>query len=95
MNAYDVIPDERAYDSLRSDFIVLVSRIIVDYVPFFSTDYKGIPQSHIPHQFTKEMSCKSEAVSMLTKVACRELLTCDICVLAVLPHNVLCMVAVV
>ena len=64
VNAYDVIPNESDYQSLKSNFVVLVSRIIVEYMPFFNTDYKGIPQQHIPHKYTKQMSSKSEVVSV-------------------------------
>ena len=64
VNAYDVIPNENDYQSLKSNFFVLVSQIIVEYMPFFNTDYKGIPQQHIPHKYTKQMSSKSEVVSV-------------------------------
>ena len=62
MNVYDVIPDDSDYQSLKSDFAVLVLRIIVEYMPFFNTDYKGIPHSH---KYTKQMSSKSEVVRVL------------------------------
>ena len=32
----------------------------------FSSDYKDLAQSHIPHRYSKEMSAKSEVVSILT-----------------------------
>ncbi len=67
MNVYNVVPDDSDYQSLKSDFefAVLVLRIIVEYMPFFNTDYKGIPQPHIPHKYTKQMSSKSEVVRVL------------------------------
>ena len=66
VNAFDVIPTEEDYKSLKSDFSVLVSRAIVKFLPFFSADYKDLAQSHIPHRYSKEMSAKSEVVSILT-----------------------------
>ena len=63
VNIFDIIPDEHDYKSLKSDFAVLISRMIVEYMPFFSTDYKGIPLQHIPHKYSKQMSIKSEVVS--------------------------------
>ena len=66
VNAFDVIPTEEDYKSLKNDFSVLVSRAIVKFLPFFSSDYKDLAQSHIPHRYSKEMSAKSEVVSILT-----------------------------
>ena len=64
VNAFDVIPTEEDYKSMKSDFSVLVA--IVKFLPFFSSDYKDLAQSHIPHRYSKEMSAKSEVVSILT-----------------------------
>ena len=36
VNAFDVIPTEEDYKSLKNDFSVLVSRAIVKFLPFFS-----------------------------------------------------------
>ncbi len=60
VNAFDVIPTEEDYKSLKSDFSVLVSQAIVEFLPFFSAI------SHIPHRYSKEMSAKSEVVSILS-----------------------------
>lgn len=65
VNVFDVIPDCNDLEMLKSNFKILVSRLIVKHMPFFSTDYKGIPQRHIPHKYSKEMSSKSEVVSFM------------------------------
>ena len=54
VNIFDIIPDEHDYKTLKSDFAVLTSRMIVEYMPFFSTEYKGIPLQHIPHKYSKQ-----------------------------------------
>ena len=66
VDAFDVITTEEDYKSLKSDFSVLVSRAIVKFLPFFTSDYKDLVQSHIPHRYSKEMSAKNEVVSILT-----------------------------
>ena len=63
VNAFDVLPTEEDYKSLKADFSTLVSRMMVEHIPFFSTDFKGLPVKHIPHQYSREMSTKSEIVS--------------------------------
>ena len=37
-----------------------------EILPFFSSDYKVLALSHIAHRYSKEMSAKSEVVSILT-----------------------------
>ncbi len=68
VNVFDVIPTEEDYKLLKSDFSVLVSRAIVKFLPFFSSDYKDLSQSHIPHRYSMEISAKSEVVSFNYKV---------------------------
>ncbi len=63
MNLYDILPTTNDYSSLKENFAVLVSRVITDYLPFFREDFEGLPQKHIPHQYTTELSKKSEVVS--------------------------------
>lgn len=63
VNLYDILPTSEDYDSLKKDFAVLISRMIVAYLPFFSTDFKDTVQKHIAHKYSSEMSKKSEVVS--------------------------------
>lgn len=50
---------------LKDNFGVLIARILVKYIPAYTTFSDIIPQ-HIPHQYSSEMSRKSEVVSELT-----------------------------
>ena len=52
----NVIPDEEDYKYLKSDFAVLITQMIVEYIPFFNEDYEGLPLKHISHIFSKQMS---------------------------------------
>ena len=48
---------------LRHNYIVLVSRIIVEHLECFSF-LKDVCIFHIPHKYSKEMAKKSETVSL-------------------------------
>lgn len=63
ISAFDVLPSQDDYTSLKAHFSILISRLIVKYIPFFTDDFKGLPVEHIPHRYAKEMSQKSEIVS--------------------------------
>lgn len=63
INAFDILPTEEDYQSLKADFSNLISRLIVKYMPFFKDSFKDIPLKHIPHQYSKEMASKSDIVS--------------------------------
>ncbi len=40
------------------------TRVLVNHVPFFTKTFYGTVTGHISHQFSKEMSQKSEIVSL-------------------------------
>lgn len=63
VNLYDVLPSCDDYDSLKRNFSVLISQMIVTYLPFFGRDFKDVVQRHIPHKHSAEMCKKSEVVS--------------------------------
>lgn len=63
-NLYDVLPSSEDYRSLKKNFIVHVSRIILTHLDFFRKDFKGLAEKHIKHKYAKEMSQKSEVVSI-------------------------------
>ena len=69
VNIFDVIPGEEDYKALKQDFIILLSRLLVEHLPFFNSDYKGLVPSHIPHKFSNEMSKESEIVSVIRRSA--------------------------
>ena len=62
---YDVLPTTSDYSGLKESFSLIVARIIVENIPFFSSDFKGLIPKHIPHSYTAEMNEKSEVVSTI------------------------------
>lgn len=65
INLYDILPTETDYKLLKQNFSTLVARTLVEYMPFFKEDYKGLIPQHIPHQYSRNMSTKSEVVSVV------------------------------
>ena len=51
--------------AIRNNYVILVSRIIVDHLPAFSAFKQSVPQ-HVPHKYSDAMSRKSEMVSALS-----------------------------
>ena len=49
--------------SLKYNFSVFVSRILVQHFPFFNLAFNDVVDWHIRHKYYKEMSMKSEVVS--------------------------------
>jgi len=56
-----ILPGVTDHQNLRSDYIHLVSRILVEYLPCFNF-LKSVCPLHIPHMYNKEMAQKSEKV---------------------------------
>ena len=48
---------------LKEHFTILVARVLVEHIPYFAEDFKGLVINHIPHPYTSEMAKKSEVVS--------------------------------
>lgn len=69
LNLYDILPSSRDYDSLKQDFTVLISRMIVNYLPFFREDFNNLVEKHIPHKYSHEMCKKSGVVSAYTYIS--------------------------
>lgn len=63
----ELLPSDDSNFAVESDFITLVSRILVKYLPAFSF-LKDVVVHHIPHQYSKEMAQKSEVVSTVIYV---------------------------
>lgn len=61
---YDLLPTTEDYEKLKESFAVHVARVMVEHIPFFTEDFSGLVQRHIPHQYSCEMSLKSEVVSL-------------------------------
>ena len=64
VNVFDILPTDEDYMLLKKNFSILISRMIVKFLPFFSSDFKGLPTKHIPHEHSTEMAKKSEIVSI-------------------------------
>ena len=56
------IVDQRQH---RYDYVVLVSRILLNYFDAFAK-FKDVCVQHIQHKYSKEMSLKSDKVSVST-----------------------------
>ena len=54
---------KRELQEQRSDYIVLVSRVLVEYFPCLES-IKSVVPKHVSHQYSKEMATPSEIVSM-------------------------------
>ena len=63
-SVYDLLPSTSDYQALKDNFAVLIARILVKHIPYFSQDFKGLVPNHITHQFSSEMAEESEIVSM-------------------------------
>ncbi|KAI8514620.1 hypothetical protein Bbelb_072110 [Branchiostoma belcheri] len=55
----DVLPTEDIQQELRRNYIILIARVMVKYIPAFHS-LKDVAVWHIPHQYEEEMSKKSE-----------------------------------
>ncbi|XP_066922839.1 uncharacterized protein [Clytia hemisphaerica] len=58
-----ILPNKTCLDALKKDFIILFARSVVSFLPGFAMFKKFVPK-HIKHQFTKEMTQKSEVVPL-------------------------------
>lgn len=56
-----LLPSLESNLAIERDFIVLVSSIVVKFLPAFFP-LKDMVIHHIPHKYTKEMASKSEVV---------------------------------
>ena len=54
-----LLPTSSDYCSLKKNFTILVSRVIVENLTFFREDFKGLVLKHIPHKYSTEQSKKS------------------------------------
>ena len=61
-NLYSFLPTSDEYQILKENMAILVAHILVDHISFFSEDFKGLVTRHIPHQYSAQMSQKSEVV---------------------------------
>lgn len=70
--AYSVLPSSIDDRKLRENITILVSRVLVTHLHFFSSTFQGAVDWHIKHQFYQEMSTKSHVVSIQPCRTCSE-----------------------
>lgn len=70
VNVDDVLPKPCDNEAIRKNLTILVCGLIRRHMPYFRkhVNAKTVPQ-HIEHEFSREMSQKSEVVSSLWYVA--------------------------
>lgn len=61
----ELLPNEEDDCNLLSIFSILISRVLVKHVPFFSKHFSDVVVEHIPHIYSSEMSKKLTVVSSL------------------------------
>ena len=61
----EVLPTAADYTSLMTNYTIIAARIIQKHIPFFKKNVKKVIR-HIPHSHSREMSQKSEVVSVHT-----------------------------
>ena len=64
-NLYDILPSPQDYIAIKKNFTMIVARLIVEHLQYFSSDFERLIPKHIEHTFSTEMSQKSEVVSVI------------------------------
>ena len=59
-----ILPSQLDDSAMLNNFSILIARILKKYMPFFKEFGDGL-ERHIQHEYTHEMSQKSEVVSLL------------------------------
>lgn len=62
-SVYELLPSSMDYQILKEHFAILVARVLVEHIPYFAEDFKGLVENHIPHPYISEMAQKSKVVS--------------------------------
>lgn len=57
----EFLPTRNVHNLLLNDFIILISRVVVQYLPAYKQFLKAV-NYHIPHAHSAEMAKKSEVV---------------------------------
>ena len=57
----ELLPSAESNLSVENDFVVLVSRMVVKFLPAFQM-FRDVVVHHIPHKYSSEMAEKSEVV---------------------------------
>ncbi len=65
IEVFSILPNSEDYDAVKKIFTVLISRIMHKHLAFFGDDFKKLIPQHIRHEYSAEMSTKSEVVSAI------------------------------
>ena len=65
VNFDEALPSRTMHPELFKNFTVLISRILVDNLPVFKFYFEDAVVRHISHQYSKQMSQKSEVVCLI------------------------------
>ena len=57
-----ILPSDEDDSIINSNFSTLISRVLVQYLPFFNLGFQDVVIWHIQHQYYNEMSQLSEVV---------------------------------
>ena len=68
--AISLLPSVEDDIAIRNNFATLVARALVNHMDFFKFTFDGVVDWHITHEFTTEMSKKSESVSIHCPICC-------------------------
>lgn len=63
----ELLPSVESNLAVESDFVVLVTRMVVKFLPAF-TMFRDVVIHHIPHQYSNEMARKSDVVRIICKI---------------------------
>lgn len=63
-----LLPSNLDYEELISSYGVLTSRVLVSKVPYFACTFNDVVVKHISHEYSREMSIKTEAVCCVIDV---------------------------
>lgn len=58
----NLLPSSQDEEAIQKNFAILTARVLMKHMPFFAKFGKGLDR-HIRHEFSEEMSRKSEVVS--------------------------------
>ena len=61
----ELLPDKDVMENLVRNWAVIVSRVVTKYLPAFRS-FRDVVVRHIPHEYSKEMSQKSNSVLVET-----------------------------
>ena len=61
-----LLPTAADYGALRKNFVISLSGLLNNDMEFFKFSFDGIVRFHLDHKYSKEMTAKSNIVSVLT-----------------------------